>query len=141
MGKFITGNSAAKGHGRPPGNSLQRRLRDAVGPRFDELVGVLVNAAAGGDMQAMNILMSRMIPAVRPIQEPVPFNLVGKTMTDKAHAILDAVSAGELSAADGKPLLDGVGGVVKVMDAEQTARQLELIRLTLDAENRQRSRT
>lgn len=125
-------------NGRPPGNSLQRRLRDAVGPRFDELVGVLVDAAAGGDMTAMNILMTRMIPAVRPVQEPVPFTLSGKTMTDKAHAILDAVAAGELSAADGKALLDGVGGVVKVMDAEQTARQLEIIRLTLDAESRAR---
>lgn len=141
MDKLTAGNTAAKGHGRPPGSSLQQRLRDAVGPRFDELVGVLVDAGAGGDMQDMSLLMSRMIPAVRPVQEPVPFNLAGKTMTDKAHAILDAVAAGELSATDGKALLDGVGGVVKVMVAEQTARQLELIRLTLDAENRQRPRT
>lgn len=141
MGKFITGNSAAKGHGRPLGNSLQRQLRDAVGPRFDELVDTLLNAAAGGDMQAMSLLMSRMIPAVRPVQEPVPFNLVGKTMTDKAGCILDAVAAGELSPSDGKALLDGVGGVVKVQDAEQTARQLELIKLSLDAQNRQRPQT
>jgi hypothetical protein len=57
-------------------------------------------------------------------------------MTEKAHSILTAVAAGELSAADGKALLDGVGGVVKVQDAEQTARQIELIKLSLDASNR-----
>ena len=135
MAKFKSGESGNP-TGRPPGSGLQARLRAAVGERFDELVGVLVDAAAGGDMQAMSLLMSRMIPAMRPVQEPVPFNLEGKTMTDKAHAILDAVAAGELSAADGKALLDGVAGAVRVMDAEQTARQLELIRLTLDAENR-----
>lgn len=59
----------------------------------------------------------------------------GDSMTDKAGAILDAIAQGELSPADGKALLDAVGGVVRVQDAEQTRRQLEMIQLALDAAN------
>lgn len=135
MAKFKPGESGNPA-GRPAGNSLQKQLRDAVGQRFDELVTVLVDAAAAGDMTAMNLIMSRMIPAIRPASEPVTFPLVGETMTERANSILDAISVGELAPDTGKSLLDGVGSVVKIEDSEHVQRQLELIKLTLEAETR-----
>jgi hypothetical protein len=130
--KGVSGNP----NGRPPGRTLQTKLREATAERFDELAKVLINQALGGDMQAMNLLLTRMIPVLRPVQEPQAFTLSGDTLTAKAHAILDAVAGGEISAQDGKLLLDAVGGVVKVEDAEHTQRQLELIRLALDADTK-----
>jgi hypothetical protein len=135
MGKYQKGESGNP-KGRPIGSGLQTRLRAAVGDRFDELVHVILDAALQGDMAAANLLLSRLVPAVKAIQDPRAFHLEGRSMTEKAHSILTAVAAGELSVADGKALLDGVGGVVRVRDAEQTARQIELIKLTLDASNR-----
>ncbi|MFM2004455.1 MAG: hypothetical protein RLZZ09_110 [Pseudomonadota bacterium] len=135
MGQYQKGESGNP-RGRPVGSGLQVRLRAAVGDRFDELVQVILDAALQGDMTAANLLLSRLVPSVKAVQEPTAFRLEGATMTEKAHSILTAVAAGELSAADGKALLDGVGGVVKVQDAEQTARQIELIKLSLDASNR-----
>lgn len=137
MSRFQPGQSGNPA-GRPPGssNTLHQRLRDAVGARFDELVRSVLDAAISGDMAAAALILNRVVPTIRPMQEPQPFALAGDSMTAKAHAILDAVGRGELSAADGKSLLDAVGGVVKVQDAEQTQKQLELIRLSLDASHR-----
>lgn len=118
-------------HGRPPGHSLQKRLRDTVGDQFDQLVETILQAALAGDMSACNLLFTRLVPPLRPIQDPVAFPLDGATLADKARSVLLAVSAGQLSASDGKLLLDGLAGVVRVQNGEQTARQLELIRLAL----------
>jgi Family of unknown function (DUF5681) len=135
MSQFQKGQSGNPS-GRPPGRSLQSRLREAVDGRFDELVGVLVNAAAGGDMAAMTLLLNRLVPALRPVQDPVPFALSGTTLTEKGHSILDSVASGEISAQDGKLLLDAVSGIIRIQDGEQLSRQLELIKLQLDADTK-----
>jgi hypothetical protein len=132
MSQFQKGQSGNPS-GRPPGRSLQSRLREAVDGRFDELVGVLVNAAAGGDMAAMTLLMNRIVPALRPVQDPSPFSLTGDTLTEQAYGVLASVASGEISVQDGTALLTAVGGVVRVQDAEILAKQIDLIRLQLEA--------
>ena len=49
MGKFNTGNSAAKGHGRPAGSGFSTQLREVVGKeQFKVLVQSLVDQALAG---------------------------------------------------------------------------------------------
>ena len=132
MTKFKPGQSGNP-KGRTPGNTYQTRLKEAIGPHFDTLIESIVTAALTGDMQAANLILTRIVPAIRPVQEPAPFPLSGDTLTDKALSVLESVSAGHLSAMDGKLLLDALAGVVRVQDAEQLQKQLELIKLTLDA--------
>jgi hypothetical protein len=135
MAKWRSGETGNP-NGRPPGHSLQKRLRETVGEQFDQLVDTVLQAALAGDMSACNLLLTRLVPPLRPIQDPVIFKLEGNSLTDKAHSVLSAVSEGQLSASDGKLLLDGLAGVVRVQDGELTARQLELIRLALDADKK-----
>lgn len=117
---------------------MQSRLRKAVGDQFDQLVDVVVKAALDGDMTAMSLLLSRLVPTLRPVQDPQVFSLEGETLTDKAHSILDAVANGVLSSQDGKLLLDGLSGVVKVRDSELLAKQLDQIELVLKADAKRR---
>lgn len=135
MSRFQKGESGNP-KGRPVGSSLQTRLRSAVGDRFDELVRVVLDAALAGDMAAANLLLARLVPSLKPVQVPQAFTLAGQTLTEKALSVLEAVAAGALSASDGKLLLDGLAGVVRVQEAEHTARQLELIRLALDVQRK-----
>ena len=137
MAKFQQGQSGNPS-GRPSGSGMQTRLRRALGDRFDQLVEVVVTKALDGDMTAANLLLTRLVPVLRPVQEPHPFPMTGETLTDKAHSVLDAVADGVLSAVDGKLLLDGLSGVVRVQDAEQLAKQLEQIELVLKADQKRR---
>lgn len=139
MARFQPGTSGNPS-GRPQGSSHQQRLRDAVGPRFDELVQTVVDAAIAGDMHAANILLTRMVPPMRPVQDPQTFPMQGETLTAKAESVLDAVASGKLSAVDGKLVLDALAGVVKVQDSEQTVRQLEQIQAILKAEKEAKKR-
>lgn len=133
MARFQPGTSGNP-NGRPSGSGYQQRLRNAVGDRFDSLVDTVLNQALAGDMSAASLLLSRMVPPMRPTQDPQPFTMRGETLTQKAESILDAASEGELSVVDAKQILDALGGVVKVQDSEQTARQLEQIAAILKAE-------
>jgi hypothetical protein len=135
MSQFKKGQSGNPG-GRPPGRSLQSRLREATAHNFDALVQVVLDQALGGDMGAATLLLNRLVPALRPVQDPVPFALSGTTLTEKGHSILDSVASGEISAQDGKLLLDAVSGIIRIQDGEQLSRQLELIKLQLDADTK-----
>ncbi|QSA98621.1 DUF5681 domain-containing protein [Methylococcus sp. EFPC2] len=121
--KGQSGNPA----GRPPGTTLAGRLREAVGKDFDGIVEALVTLAKSGDTQAASLLLSRVVPAVKPIQEPVKVPMVGATLTEKACAILEAVAAGELAPADAKALLDGIGQVAKITEIDELTKRIDAL--------------
>jgi hypothetical protein len=114
-------------NGRPPGATLAGRLREAVGEEFDAIVKVILGAAKAGDMQAASLLLSRVVPAIKPVQEPMKVDMPGDTLTEKAGAILDAVSRGELAPADAKLLLDGLGAVVKITEMDELLKRIEVL--------------
>jgi hypothetical protein len=113
--------------GRPPGTTLAGKLRAAVGKDFDAIVKAVIDQAKAGDMSAASLLLSRVVPAVKPVQEPIPVKLEGETLTEKAGAILDAVSRGKLSPADAKLLLDGLAGVAKITEIDELTKRIEAL--------------
>jgi polyhydroxyalkanoate synthesis regulator phasin len=113
--------------GRPPGTTLAGKLRAAVGEDFDAIVKAVIDQAKAGDMSAASLLLSRVVPAVKPIQEPVKITMTGETLTEKAASILDAVTRGELSPSDGKMLLDGLAGVAKITEIDELTKRIEAL--------------
>jgi hypothetical protein len=114
-------------NGRPPGATLAGRLREAISEEFDAIVQTIMGAAKAGDMQAASLLLSRVVPAVKPVQDPVKVDMPGETLTQKAGAILGAVSRGELSPADAKLLLDGLAGVAKITEIDELTKRIEAL--------------
>jgi hypothetical protein len=106
-------------------------LREAVGKEFDAVINALLTAAKAGDTQAAALLLARVVPAARPVQEPFPVRLGGRTLSDKAAAIFEAVSAGELAPSDAKLLLDGLAGVAKIAEFDDLKARLEILEATL----------
>jgi hypothetical protein len=124
MGTPWTPGQSGNPKGRPPGTTLAGRLREAVDEEFDAIVKTIMDAAKAGDMQAASLLLARVVPAMKPIQGPIKVNMPGETLTEKAGAILDAVSRGELSSADAKQLLDGLGQVARITEIDELERRL-----------------
>jgi hypothetical protein len=94
---------------------------------FDAILGAVIEAAKQGDLQAASLLLSRVAPPLKPVQEPVRVALPDGTLTEKAAAILDRAAAGELSTADAKQLLDGLGQVARIAEIDELTRRVEAL--------------
>ena len=122
--KGESGNPA----GRKPGSGLSQRLRAAVGDGgFEQLVKVVLDNALTGDMRAAEILLARLVPPVRSVQEPVVFELAGVTLSEKAHSLLLAAAEGRMSTTDTKALLDALGIVAKIRETEELEQRIEAL--------------
>ncbi|MDD5037580.1 MAG: DUF5681 domain-containing protein [Methylococcaceae bacterium] len=121
--KGISGNSK----GRPPGATLASRLRKTMATELDDIIGAMIQKAREGDTAAASLLLNRVIPALRPVQEPVVIDLGEGSLSDKAGAILNAISAGRMAPIDGKELLSALGAVAKIIEIDGLIKRVELL--------------
>jgi hypothetical protein len=123
--KGQTGNPT----GRPVGIPDRRsQLRDLLQPDAPALIEKVVKEAKAGDMQAMRICMERLIPPLRQDSEPVQLDIdIGDTPTDTALNVLQAISAGKLSIADGASLLGAVASAQRIHELESIEQRLQKV--------------
>lgn len=129
MSKFRPGQSGNPS-GRPKGRTLADELRKTVTPRFREVVGVIVDRALDGDMQAASLLLSRLVPPLRPVAEPIQFEAGGNPIA-KAEAVIDAMAAGDLTPDEAKATIGAIHEAAKVRETHETNRQIELLHLSI----------
>jgi hypothetical protein len=98
-----------------------------VKEHWEPIVRALIEKAEQGDTQAASLLLTRVSPTLRPIQDPIRVNVTGETVTEKAASILDAVTKGELSPSDGKMLLDGLGAICKIQEVDELVKRIEAL--------------
>ena len=124
MGKFTTGNSAAKGHGRPPGSGFSAQMREVVGEgQFKALVQALLDRALAGDTAAAGVLINRLVPALRPVALPEAFTLTGDSLAERAMSVVDAAAAGQVSSVDAKAIIDALAGVARIREVDELERR------------------
>ena len=61
--------------GRPPGQSEITRLRASLAGDVPEILAGLVMAAKGGDVQAARLILERILPPVKAIEQAVALQL------------------------------------------------------------------
>lgn len=77
--------------GRPPGAGEVAKLRASIAGHVPEIIGQLVEAAKGGDVQAARLLLERVLPPMKPTELAVPLALPDGSLTDQGRAVLAAV--------------------------------------------------
>jgi hypothetical protein len=118
--KGQSGNPA----GRPPGRSPITKLRESLmGDVPDILVG-LVAAAKAGDVQAARLILERVLPPVKPVEQPVEINLPDGTLTDQGRAVLDSVASGGLSPGQGSQLLGAIAQLARVAEIDELEKRM-----------------
>ena len=110
--------------GRPPGQSEITRLRASLAGDVPEILAGLVLAAKGGDVQAARLILERILPPIKPIEQAVALQLPeGGTLTAQGRAVLPAVADGELAPSQGAALLGAIGTLARVTEIDElTAR-------------------
>ena len=113
--------------GRRPGSGRVAHLRETIAEHVPEIIARLVEAAKGGDVQASRLLLERVLPPVRPVEETTPLELPDGTLTEQGRAVMVAVAAGELAATQGAALLASLGTLAKLTEADELERRIEAL--------------
>ncbi len=110
--------------GRPTGQSAITRLRAQLEPDAPEILQTMVAAAKGGDVQAARLILERILPPVKPIEQCIELAMVGDTLTDKGKAVLGAISTGELAPGQGSQLITAIGALARVIELDDLERRI-----------------
>ncbi|WHZ12960.1 MAG: hypothetical protein OJF60_003401 [Burkholderiaceae bacterium] len=110
--------------GRKPGQSAITKLRANIAQHVPAIVDQLVEAAKAGDVAAARLLLERVLPPVRAIEQPQLIALPDGTLTEQGRAVLAAVAAGELAPAQGAQLITAVGTLARVSEIDELERRI-----------------
>lgn len=113
--------------GRPPGQSEITRLRASLMADAPAILAGLVTAAKAGDVQAARLILERVLPPVKPLENAIELNLTGDTLTDQGRAVLSAVSTGELAPVQGSQLITAIGSLARVAEIDEIERRLSAL--------------
>lgn len=124
MGKFKKGESGNP-KGRPEGSGYADKLREAIKDDMPEIIQSLVSAAISGDTSAAKILLDRVIPAIKPIQQTATVStLKGKALSEQGAVIVEAMASGELSPEQAQAMLSGLASLARIKEVDELERRL-----------------
>ena len=108
--------------GRPPGQSEITRLRATLATEIPEILAGLVIAAKGGDVQAARLILERILPPVKAIEQAVELQMPPDgTLSAKADAVLSATAAGVLAPGQAAQLIAAMGTLAKIHEVDELA--------------------
>lgn len=112
--------------GKPPGSGELQKLRAAIGEHVPEIISQLVTAARAGDIQAARLILERVLPPMKAIEQAVALQLPDDgTLTAQGRAVLSAVAAGELAPTQGAQLLAAIGTLARVTEIDELSKRIE----------------
>lgn len=111
--------------GRPPGQSAITRMRTTLACDVPEILAGLVAAAKGGDIQAARLILERVLPPLKGVEQPVELALPdGGTLTAQGRAVLSAVATGDLAPGQGAQLLAAIGTLAKISELDDLTQRI-----------------
>lgn len=83
-------------------------------------------------MQACRLILERIVPALKPITEPVAFELDDTDLPSTARSIMRAIASGALPGDQGKVLLDAVLGMARVTEVAELDQRLKALEASIE---------
>ena len=118
VGRWKAGTSGNP-KGRTIGTGGVAKLRAAIGEHLPDIINQLVNKAKEGDSQAARLLLERVLPSLKPIEQAQAINLPDGTLTEQGRAVLACVASGELAPSQGAQLLTAIGILGKITELDE----------------------
>ena len=111
--------------GKPPGSGELQKLRAAIGHHVPEIIDQLVAAARGGDVQAARLILERVLPPIKAVEQAQALALPEHgSLTDKALAVLSAAASGELAPGQAGQLITALGSVAKIAEIDELSARI-----------------
>ena len=84
-------------------------------------------------MQAARLILERIVPAVKPVADPVKFDIDASDLPSSARSILSAIAAGQIPPDQGRALIDAVASMARVIEVAELEQQLAELRELMEA--------
>ena len=111
--------------GKIPGSGELQKLRASIAADVPEILAGLATAAKGGDIQAARLLLERVLPPVKSIEQAVELQLPdGGTLTAQGRNVLSAVASGDLAPGQGAMLLSAIGSLARITEIDEMEARL-----------------
>lgn len=91
---------------------------------IDDLV---LDAHLGLNKESVTFVLNRLLPNYKATQEPIHFEIKGKSLTEKAENILHGVSNGEISVDQAAQLISSIGALGSLIELEEIRSRLEAL--------------
>ena len=131
VGRWKPGESGNP-KGKTPGSGELQKLRATLAADVPGILAGLVTAAKGGDIQAARLILERILPPVKAIEQAVELQLPNDgTLTAKASAVLSAAAAGELAPGQAAQLIAALGTLAKISEVDELAARITALEVKL----------
>lgn len=124
--KWVPGMKSPNPAGRPKGIVDRRaKLNKLVEGKAEAVLNVVISAALEGDVQSANMILSKIMPNLRAQDERVEFELDTEApMSAQVEQILKALSQGQLGPDAAKQIIDSIGVLDAIRQAEDLKEKL-----------------
>lgn len=127
--RWVKGMRSPNPAGRPKGISdrraklAQRMLDDSQG-----IIDKMIAQALEGDSQAANLILSRVMPALRAQTERVEFDFdATASVGQQVEQVLQAISEARVSADVGKQIIEAIGALSAVRAVDELEKRLQAL--------------
>lgn len=104
--------------GRPPGVSAVTKMRESLSADVPAILAGLVTSAKAGDVQAARLILERVLPPLKAVEQTQAMSLPNGTLTEQGRAVLASVAAGELAPGQGSQLITAIGSLARVIEID-----------------------
>lgn len=113
--------------GRPRGSGKVAELRLAIEARVPAIVDQLTAAALNGDVGAARLLLERVIPPLRAVEDHIEIQLAGESLPDHGRAVIAAAASGNLSPSQASAMLTSLGTLARIVEADEMIKRIEAL--------------
>lgn len=125
--KGQSGNPA----GKPKGCKDKRtELQELLRPHAPALLQKAVEIAPEGDAAALKLCLDKLMPNIRPREDPIPLQLASGSLTEKGQSLLEALAPGALTPTEAKELLTALAGWARIVEVDERLRRVEALEAT-----------
>ena len=124
-GRFTRGNRASPG--RPPGRSQATLLRERLATDLDQILDNLLAQARAGDLQAVRLVLDRVLPALRPVEQAAEVDLPAGGLAAQAQAVVQAAAAGGIATGQATQLVQALAGVARIVETDELLKRIEAL--------------
>jgi len=114
--------------GRKRGSGKVSQLRENIAQHLPEIINQLVIKAKSGDAQSAKLLLERVLPPVKSVEQPVEINLpIDADLSTQGQFVIQAIAKGILTPHQGSALLNSIGTLLKIIELDELEKRLSAL--------------